>query len=254
MSEFFDGVKLLGQGLKRVAINPRRLLLGLIPAFISLLLFAGLLTVLIIFLGDLVGAATWYARGWESGGLRTTVEILTGIAIVGVTGLVMVLSYTAVTLAIGDPFYEAIAESIEDELGGVPDEVDTPIFKSIMRSLRDSGRLVLAGLVFAIPLLFIGLIPIVGQVTATVLGALVGGWFLSVELTGVAFHRRGRKLAERRKLLREQRKTAIGFGVAVFLCFLIPLGGVLIMPAAVAGGTLLARRVLGLPLTKVAAG
>ena len=28
---------------------------------------------------------------------------------------------------------------------------------------------------------------------------------------------------------------ALGFGVAVFVCFLIPLGAVLLMPAAVAG-------------------
>jgi CysZ protein len=41
---------------------------------------------------------------------------------------------------------------------------------------------------------------------------------------------------------------ALGFGVAVFCCFLIPLGAVLIMPAAVAGGTLLARHSLGLPI------
>lgn len=252
MSEFLDGVRLLGQGVKRVGTNPKRLLLGLIPAFISLLLFAALFTVLIIFLEDIVGVATWYARDW-AGGLRTAVEVLTGIAIVGVTGLVMVLSYTAVTLAVGDPFYEAIAESVENELGGVPDEVETPVWASILRSLRDSGRLILATLMFAIPLFAIGLIPIVGQVTATVLGAFVGGWFLAVELTGVAFHRRGRKLAERRRLLRAHRKTALGFGVAVFLCFLIPLGGVLIMPAAVAGGTLLARKVLGLPNVKVAA-
>ena len=39
---------------------------------------------------------------------------------------------------------------------------------------------------------------------------------------------------------------ALGFGVAVFLCFLIPLGAILVMPAAVAGATLLSREALGL--------
>jgi CysZ protein len=37
--------------------------------------------------------------------------------------------------------------------------------------------------------------------------------------------------------------------VAVFLCFLIPLGAVLLMPAAVAGAALLSRRALGQPIT-----
>jgi CysZ protein len=36
----------------------------------------------------------------------------------------------------------------------------------------------------------------------------------------------------------------VGFGACVFLVFLIPLGAVFIMPAAVAGGTLLAREAL----------
>jgi CysZ protein len=248
MRDFFDGFRLLGQGLKRVGTNPKRLFLGLIPAFLSLILFAVLFAVLLYFLGDIVGVATWYARGWESGGLRTTVEVLTGVAIVGVAGLLAILSYTAVTLAVGDPFYEAIAEDIENELGGVPDEVERPFPASMLRSLRDSGRLILTTALIAIPLFLVGLIPVVGQVTATVLGAVVGGWFLAVEVTGVAFYRRGLGLAERRRKLRTQRKTALGFGVAIFLCFLIPLGGVLMMPAAVAGGTLLARKSLGLPI------
>jgi CysZ protein len=247
MKDFFEGVKLLGQGFKRVGTNPKRLFLGLIPAFLSLVLFVILFAVLVFFLGDLVGLASWYARDWESSALRGTVEVLTGVAILGVAGLLAVLSYTAVTLAIGDPFYEAIAESIEDELGGVPGEVDTPIWAGIMRSIRDSTRLILTTLLIAIPLFAIGLIPVIGQVVGAVLGAMVGGWFLAVEVSGVAFYRRGMGLKERRRVLRTQRKTAIGFGVAIFLCFLIPLGGVLMMPAAVAGGTLLARRSLGLP-------
>jgi CysZ protein len=53
------------------------------------------------------------------------------------------------------------------------------------------------------------------------------------------------RLPERRSLLRADRPTTLGFGVAVFVCFLIPLGAVLVMPAAVAGATLLARRALG---------
>jgi CysZ protein len=39
---------------------------------------------------------------------------------------------------------------------------------------------------------------------------------------------------------------ALGFGVSVFVCFLVPLGAVLVMPAAVAGATLLTRHAYGL--------
>ncbi|MET0480604.1 MAG: EI24 domain-containing protein, partial [Mycetocola sp.] len=65
------------------------------------------------------------------------------------------------------------------------------------------------------------------------------------ELSTVTFERRGLRLDDRRRLLKSQRSTTLGFGVAVFLLFLVPLGALVTMPAAVAGATLLARRSLG---------
>jgi CysZ protein len=103
-------------------------------------------------------------------------------------------------------------------------------------------------LLIGIPLFFGGFIPVVGQFVVPVIGAAVGGWFLALELVGAPFYRRGLRLPDRRRLLRANRPTALGFGVAVFLCFLIPLGAVLVMPAAVAGATLLTRRALGLSI------
>jgi CysZ protein len=244
MSNFFAGVRFLGQGVHRVARRPKLVLLGIIPALLSLALFVGLFVVLFYNIGDLSEKATWFAGGWEPAA-RDTLRVLVGIAIVGAAGLLAVVSYTAVTLLIGDPFYETIAESIEDELGGVPGEVKVGIFRSLARSLADSVRLMLITLLIGIPLFFLGLIPIVGQTIAPVLAALVGGWFLTVELVGIPFQRRGLRLHDRRRILAQNRSTALGFGMAVFFCFLIPFGAVLIMPAAVAGGALLTRHVMG---------
>lgn len=244
MKDFFDGVKLLGLGLRQVGRSPRLVVLGMVPALLTLILFVGLFVLLFYFLRDLIGMLTWYAADWSSAFWRGGVEVATGIALVGAAGLLAVLSFTAITLLIGDPFYEAIAESIEDNLGGVPDEVETPWWRSLGRSLVDSGRILLLTTAIAIPMFLFGLIPIVGQTVVPVIGASIAGWLLAVELSGIAFHRRGLGLADRRRMLKRHRATAIGFGVAVFLCFLIPLGTILIMPAAVAGGTLLARRVV----------
>jgi CysZ protein len=49
-------------------------------------------------------------------------------------------------------------------------------------------------------------------------------------------------------MLRSRRPMALGFGVATFVCFLIPGGAILIMPAAVAGATVLSRRLFNLPV------
>lgn len=246
VSNFFSGVGLLGRGLRRYARSPRLILLGLIPAVMTLLLFIGLFAVLFYFIKDLSTAATWFADDWSETS-RAMMRLFAGIAIVGVSGLFAVVSFAAITLLIGDPFYEAIAESVEDELGGVPDAVKQPWYRELGRSIVDSLRLLLVSAMVAIPLFILGFIPILGQTVIPVIGAAIGGWFLALELVGVAFNRRGLRLPDRRRLLRQHRATAIGFGSAVFLCFLIPFGAVLIMPAAVVGGTLLARQVFGLP-------
>jgi CysZ protein len=203
--------------------------------------------VLLYFLGDLAGAVTWFADSWPAAA-RTLARVLAGLAILGVAGLVGVVSFTAVALAIGEPFYERISHRVEQWCGGGPDLAEEPGFwRSLRESLVDSARLVGVAAAVGIGLFLAGLLPAVGQTVVPVLGALVGGWFLAIELVGIPFTRRGLRLPDRRRALRTDRATTLGFGTAVFVCFLVPGGAVLVMPAAVAGGTLLARRVLGLP-------
>jgi CysZ protein len=248
--QFAVGVSLLGRGLGLCLRKPRLLGLGILPALIAGLLYAAALTTLIVFVDDLAGTVTWFADDW-SPGWRDVMRILAGLGIVGVAGLLSVLTFTAVTLLIGDPFYEKISGLVEAQFGGVRDEVEIDLWQSLRRSLADSLRLIGLSILLGIPLLLIGLIPVVGQIAGLILGGAVGGWMLAVELTGVPFQRRGKRLHDRRAALKARRPMALGFGVAVFASFLIPLGAVLLMPAAVAGGTLLARRVLGQPIDTV---
>ena len=55
---------------------------------------------------------------------------------------------------------------------------------------------------------------------------------------------RGLDRHARRTLLRAPRAPVLGLGMATQACFLVPLGAVVAMPAAVAGATMLAREVL----------
>ncbi len=244
--EFLTGVGLLIRGLGTYARNPGLVVLGMVPALISFALLVGAFIVLLVFLGPESRAVTWFADDW-SAGPRDAVRVLANIAIVGVFVLLAFVAFTGLTLAIGDPFYEKISERIEDGLGGVPDAVELPWWREIVRGLGESIRLLVFSAVVGVLLFVAGFLPAVGQTVVPVIGALVGGWALALELTGVAFGRRGVRLRGRRKVLRQHRFLALGFGVAVFVCFLIPLGAILVMPAAVVGATLMTRRMYGLP-------
>jgi CysZ protein len=244
---FFVGAGLLGRGLGLVLRRPRLLGLGLLPALISGILYTVALVFLISFIGDLSKTATFFADDWSTV-WRDLLRLLAALAILGIGALLGVLTFTAVTLLIGDPFYEKISVLVEDRFGGVADEVETAFWPSLRRSLVDSLRLIGLSILFGIPLFLLGFLPLVGQTVIPVLGGAVAGWLLAVELTGVPFQRRGQRLRHRRAALKGNRPLALGFGVAVFLAFLIPLGAILLMPAAVAGATLLSRKVLGLPI------
>jgi CysZ protein len=241
--QFALGASLLGRGVSLVLRTPRLLGLGLLPALISGVLYAAALITLVAFLPRLTGAVTWFADGWTPG-WHDLLRILAGLALLGTAGLLGVLTFTAVTLLVGDPFYERLSDRVEDRYGGVPGAVPVVWWRNVLDSVRLIALSVLCGL----PLFVLGFVPVVGQTVAPLLGAGVGGWLLAVELTGVPFQRRGQRLRDRRRALRSHGPVALGFGVAVFLSFLIPLGAILLMPAAVAGAALLARRALGQPI------
>ncbi|MEV4759132.1 EI24 domain-containing protein [Micromonospora sp. NPDC049559] len=247
--QFFTGVGLLLRGLGLYARSPGLVLLGVVPALISGALFVAGYATLIYFVDDLARLVTPFADDWSAWS-RDLLRVVAGLAFLGLAGLVGVLTFTAVTLLIGDPFYEKISERVEARYGGVPGEVELSWWRSLRRSLGDSIRLIAMSTLVGIPLFFAGFIPVVGQTVVPALGAAVGGWFLALELVGVPFYRRGLRLPDRRRLLRANRPIALGFGVAVFVCFLIPLGAVLLMPAAVAGAALLSRTVLGQSTTE----
>jgi CysZ protein len=234
--DFFSGVSFLLRGIGMYARNPKIMFLGLIPAVISGVLLLAAFAAMIYFVDDVVRLATPFADDWSSG-VRDTTRFVVMFGIAAVWTVLSFLAFAALTLTIGQPFYEAISKRVDDQLGGVPGEINVPFWRSLPRSILDAVRL----------LIVTALVPIAGEIVSPVLGAMLGGWVLALELSSVPFERRGMRFKERRRILRSRRSMALGFGVATFVCFLIPLGAVLVMPAAVAGATLLSRRVLGLP-------
>lgn len=241
---FLMGVRLLGRGFRLWGTSPRLMLIGAIPGIVTLALFTLAVVILALNLENLARTLTPFADGWDET-LRSTLRLLVAVALIAGETLLLVYLFAAVTLLIGQPFFEKISERVEDSLGGVPSAVDVPFWPSIGRGILEALRVLAITLGVGLCLLVLGFIPVIGPICAAVVGAFTGGWFLALELTTVPFERRGLRLDDRRRMLRAQRPTTLGFGVAVFLLFLLPLGALVTMPAAAAGATLLARRALG---------
>lgn len=241
--EFLRGVGDLGRGFGFWGSSPRLMLLGAIPAVVVGAIWVALLVALLSSIDGLAGWLTGFAAGWEDP-VRSSVRVAAGLAVVVLALVVGALSFTAVVLTVGDPFYERISRRVEERLGDPPPDRDEPLLRGLIRAARDGLALLAVSLLVGVAAFLIGLIPVAGPALGALFGAIVGGWFLAVELTGTPFDARGHRLGERRRILRRSRARTLGFGVATWLLFLLPFGAVVAMPAAVGGATVLSRKAL----------
>ena len=220
--------------------SPRLLLIGALPAVLTTLLLLGGMVALAYWIDELAALITPFADGWAAG-WRTAVRAAAGGVLFGVALMTALVSFTALTLAVGGPFYEHIAERVEDDLGYAPGNVQLSGRRLLWWGLRDGAVLVLQSLMVTVPLFVCGFIPVVGQTVVPVLVILATGWFLALELVAVPFYRRGMDLRQRRQALRRRRTLALGLGAPVALLCAIPLAAIVVMPVAVAGGVLVAH-------------
>ncbi len=239
IGEFIAGVRTLARGFGTWQRRPGLMALGLLPAVIAALLLAAALVPLALSLGVISDAVTPFADGWLDPWrtlFRGAVSIVILVAALALASAV----FTALALAIGDPFYQRIWRAVETDLGDAP-QGDGGGFWS---ALGEGVRLVLLGILVAIVVLIVGIVPLVGGALGAVLGVVLSGRLLARELTGRAFDARDLSPADRAALFSGSRARVLGFGVATQLCFLIPGGAVAVMPAAVAGAAILARTML----------
>ena len=236
---FAHGAGFLFRGLKMWRERPGLMLLGIVPALVVLVLLAGLLVTMVLVADDLIDWATPFADDWSQL-WRDVLRIGLYLAVVGGSTFLSVLTFTGLTLAVGDPFYEKIWKETELMLGGVVPEKGV----GWLRGARDGVGLVLLGVATTAVVFLVGLVPVIGPVLGPVLGVVIAGRLLAGELVSRGLEARGMDRAAQKALLAGHGPTMLGFGVVVQVCFLIPFGAVVMMPAAVVGSTMLAREVL----------
>lgn len=244
MREFGRGIRFFFRGFGAWATSPKLMLLGAIPAFI---VGAIVLTVVLVVAANIEPIVMWitpFAEPWDPF-WRGAARVGTSIALLIALVLLGLATFTAVTLAVGDPFYERIWLAIEHREGGFVRADDPGFWSSIGRGIVSGLRLLIPSVAVGLLLFAVGLIPVVGGISAIALGAILGGRLLARELLSRPFEGRGIDESAQKRLRRGHRARLTGFGAVGYLLFLLPLGAVVAMPAAVAGSTLLAREMLG---------
>ncbi|MGW5232764.1 EI24 domain-containing protein [Streptomyces nodosus] len=245
MRDLGAGLGYLIKGQRWAVEHGRAYGFGLIPGLITLVLYAAALVALAMYGADFATWATPFADHWSSPWGSLFRGFLTAV-LFALALLLAVLTFTAVTLLVGQPFYESLSERVDRSVSpdGSAPQSPHPFWLGLWISARDSLRVVVRAALWGILLFALGFLPFVGQTAVPVLGFFVTGFFLAEELTAVALERRGVELRERLALLRARKTLAWGFGTPLAVAFLVPFVAVFLMPGAVAGATLMARDLL----------
>lgn len=115
MRDLGVGFQYLLKGQRWVARHGKQYGFGLVPGLITLVLYAAALVALALWGEDAVTWATPFADDWSSPWLGLFRGFLTAV-LFALALLLAVVTFTAVTLLVGQPFYENLSEKVDRDV------------------------------------------------------------------------------------------------------------------------------------------
>ena len=206
----------------------------IIPMLISLVI-AGAIVSLAYGLSDNIGHYIANFWKWEFG--KQTFEVIStffsGLLIV-VIGLIL---YKHIVMALSAPFMSPVSEKIEDYYRGEDHKHRITSFQEqLIRGIRINLRNLIREIFLTIPILLLGLIPVVG-IFSTVLLFLTQAYYAGFGNMDYTLERHF-KYKESVEFVKRNKGLAIGNGIVFMLFLLIPVVGViLVLPLSVTAAT-----------------
>ena len=217
------GVQLLGEpGLRQFLILPLLINTVLFSVAIYLLsqYFSEWMAYWLSFIPDWLGFLNWLL--WPLFALLVMV--------------VVYFSFGIIANFIAAPFHGLLAEKVEQRLRGVT--VTDSGWKALAATIPRTLARELAKLTYYLPrillLLLLLLVPVIGPL----LWFLFGAWMMAIQFCDYPMDNNKVRFSDMKRLLKQQRLSALGFGALVSLAMLVPVLNLLIMPAAVIGATI----------------
>lgn len=147
--------------------------------------------------------------------------------------------FVAVLLA--SPFLGDLAIEVERDQFGEAPRHDPSFWHGVSSAMGRELRKLAYYLPRLLAVFLLTLVPVINAV-APFLWFAFGAWTLAVQFCDYPTENRGLPFRETLELLRRDRAAAFGYGSCATLALAIPLLNFLVIPVAVAGGTLLHRR------------
>ncbi|TVZ08084.1 CysZ protein [Cellulophaga sp. RHA_52] len=208
----------------------------LVPVLISVLT-AAIIVLLAIWLSGSIGGFIAQIWIWDWGKEAfTAVSNFIGATVIVVIGLLL---YKHIVMALSAPFMSPVSEKIEAHLTGVPahSHTNTTFSEQLWRGIRINVRNLAKEILFTIPILLLGFIPVIG-VVSTVLLFLMQAYYAGFGNMDYTLERHF-NYKESVAFVKKNRGLAIGNGIVFMLFLFVPLVGIiLVLPLSVTAATL----------------
>ena len=207
----------------------------LVPVLISVLT-AAIIVLLAIWLSGSIGGFISQIWIWDWGKETfTTVSNFIGATVIVVIGLLL---YKHIVMALSAPFMSPVSEKIEAHLTGVPahSHTNTSFSEQLWRGIRINVRNLAKEILFTIPILLLGFIPVIG-VASTILLFLMQAYYAGFGNIDYTLERHF-NYKESIAFVKNNRGLAIGNGIVFMLFLFMPLVGIiLVLPLSVTAAT-----------------
>jgi CysZ protein len=232
LAGFRDGLKGPFKGVSFLLRRPSLWPLALVPAAVASAITAGLGTIAVLFVPNLVRSITGTTSSWYGAlGVSTLVVLATAAAVVlgFVAGLLL-------AQPLSGPALERLVRAMEKHLGA-PERPKVPLWRELARSTTG----VLVGFACGLPVLAVLfavdlIVPGSGIVTFPI-KLVVTGMMITWDLLDYPFSVRGWRVGLRIGWVKANLGAALGFGLALALVCLVPCLQILLLPAGAVGAT-----------------
>jgi len=240
VKDIVNGPRYLFEGAA-LLMRPKLRRFVLIPLTINLMLFGALV---VWAYGQVDDVTQWLVSRLPDWLQWLSVVV---VPLFWITSLVVIFySFSVVANLVGAPFNGLLAEAVEAHLTGATFESSwRDVIHDIPAAIGSELHKLLYYLLRAIPLFILLWIPVL-NLPAMVLWVLFGAWMMTVQYIDFPMGNHRLFFTEQRRRLRKRPLLAWSFGGLVMLCTMIPVVNFIVMPAAVAGATVMWIRESGL--------
>jgi len=239
VSELGTGLHDLGRGFDFVKRQPSLWKWIIAPSLVTMLLLVGAVIGIARLTEPLV---TWLTSHLPSFIESVAGVILTVIVVIGLS-LAALLVFVSVAGMIAGPFNELLSEAVEERLNGkkaAPFSLAAFLRGAVLGILHSVRRIVVS--LFGVVLLFaLGLVPVIGQIAAIVVGLWLAGRGAAYDAYDAVLSRRELAYADKLAYLERHRSRTLGLGLAITGMLLVPVVNFVVLGMGAVAATLAAH-------------